>query len=81
MTASVVQSAHNTDLFGTRSVLRPLSSRETMQRASAICTSRPSPKSLGNCSRMRRMKSRVRVAQANDGLPLFFAIMFAIQSL
>jgi hypothetical protein len=46
MTAKMIQAAHNPDLFNSRSVLRPLSNKETMQRAAAICAARPSPKSL-----------------------------------
>jgi uncharacterized protein (DUF2235 family) len=46
MTANVIQAAYNPDLFKTRSTSRPLSNKEIMQRASAICANTPSPKSL-----------------------------------
>lgn len=46
MTVNTIQAAYNPDLFESRSVLRPLSNKETMQRAKAICASRPVQKSL-----------------------------------
>jgi hypothetical protein len=46
MTANIIQPAFNPDLENTRSVRRPLTNKETMQRANAICAGRPSAKSL-----------------------------------
>ncbi len=46
MSANVIQPAYAPDINNTRSVLRPLSNKETMQRANALCASRSAPSSL-----------------------------------
>ena len=41
MSVSSIQNAHNPELFHSRSVLRPLTNKEQMQRANAMCVSKP----------------------------------------
>lgn len=46
MSVNAVQSAHIPDISNTRSTIRPLTNKETMQRANALCASRNSPATL-----------------------------------
>lgn len=49
MTVTNIQNAHNPELFHSRSVLRPLTNKEQMQRANALCASTPNANLL-SCS-------------------------------
>ena len=49
MTVTNIQNAHNPQLFHSRSVLRPLTNREQMQRVNAMCVSKPAATGL-SCS-------------------------------